>query len=164
MRGYSPTSEADEISDRFKNLNVRMHRPRRNSRWTNRLWGQKAPCPSYDSMLNPNLKENPEYLPKDPIEILTKAPPPAPASNDRYYAVWQRFGDVFGSLGRINIWNTTGPVDGEASIAQVAVIRGDPMQAIESEKLSMLPLRLPNGRPFLPSVRPETASSTRFPH
>ena len=81
------------------------------------------------------LKENPTYLPKDPIEILTKVPPPAPASNDRYYAVWQRFGDVFGSIGRINIWNTSGPVGGETSIAQVAVIRGTPMQAIEAGKI-----------------------------
>jgi len=81
------------------------------------------------------LKENTEFLPENPIEILTKAPPPAPASNDRYYAVWQRYGDVYGSLGRINIWNTSGPVGGETSIAQVAVIRGIPMQAIEAGKI-----------------------------
>lgn len=92
------------------------------------------------------LKENTKYLPEDPIEILTKAPPPAPASNDRYYAVWQRYGDVFGSIGRINIWNTTGPVGGETSIAQVAVIRGTPMQAIEAGKIehsSFTPSRRP---------------------
>lgn len=81
------------------------------------------------------IKENPRFLPKDPLEILTKVPPPEPASNDRYYAVWQRFGDVFGSIGRINIWNTTGPIGGETSIAQVAVIRGSPMQAIEAGKI-----------------------------
>ncbi len=92
------------------------------------------------------LKDHPTYLPKDPIEILTKMPPPAPASNDRYYAVWQRFGDVFGSLGRINIWNTTGPVGGETSIAQVAVIRGTPMQAIEAGKIEH--------SAFAPSKRP----------
>jgi hypothetical protein len=92
------------------------------------------------------LKEHPTYLPKDPIEILSKVPPPAPASNDRYYAVWQRFGDVFGSIGRINIWNTTGPVGGETSIAQVAVIRGTPMQAIEAGKIEH--------SAFAPSKRP----------
>ena len=74
-------------------------------------------------------------LPDDPLEILTKIPPPAPASNDRYYAVWQRFGDVFGTIGRINIWDTTGPVGNETSIAQTAVIRGSPMQAIEAGKI-----------------------------
>lgn len=74
-------------------------------------------------------------LPDDPSEILTKVPPPDPASNDRYYAVWQRFGDVFGTLGRINVWDTTGPVGNETSIAQTAVIRGTPMQAIEAGKI-----------------------------
>ena len=92
------------------------------------------------------LKRNPKFLPKDPVEILTKAPPPTPASNDRYYAVWQRYGDVYGSLGRINIWNTTGPVAGETSIAQVAVIRGSPMQAIEAGKIEH--------SAFTPSKRP----------
>jgi hypothetical protein len=92
------------------------------------------------------LKEHPTYLPKDPTEILTKVPPPDPASNDRYYAVWQRFGDVFGSIGRINIWNVSGPVRGETSIAQVAVIRGTPMQAIEAGKIEH------SG--FAPSKRP----------
>ena len=33
-------------------------------------------------------------LPDDPLKILSKVPPPDPASNDRYYAVWHRFGDV----------------------------------------------------------------------
>lgn len=74
-------------------------------------------------------------LPEDPTQIFSKVPPPAPASNDRYYAVWQRFGDVFGTLGRINIWDTTGPVGNETSIAQTAVIRGSPMQAIEAGKI-----------------------------
>lgn len=92
------------------------------------------------------LKEHPKYLPKNPMDILTKVPPPDPASNDRYYAVWQRFGDVFGSIGRINIWNTTGPVGGETSIAQVAVIRGTPMQAIEAGKIEH--------SAFAPSKRP----------
>jgi len=74
-------------------------------------------------------------LPEDPLEILTKVPPPAPAANDRYYAVWHRFGDVFGSAGRVNIWDTAGPIGNETSIAQVAVIRGSPMQAIEAGKI-----------------------------
>ena len=92
------------------------------------------------------LRENPVYLPEDPMEILTKVPPPAPASNDRYYAVWQRYADNYGSLGRINIWNTAGPVGGETSIAQVAVIRGSPMQAIEAGKIEH--------SSFAPSKRP----------
>lgn len=75
--------------------------------------------------------------PKRPEEVLTKIPPPAPASNDRYYAVWQRFGTFYGSAGRINVWNTTGPVDNETSIAQVAVIGGSPMQAIEAGKIEL---------------------------
>ena len=90
--------------------------------------------------------ESNKFLPKDPAEIYTKVPPPAPASNGRYYAVWRKSGDVFGSLGRINIWNTTGPVSGETSIAQVAVIRGTPMQAIEAGKIEHAS--------FSPSKRP----------
>jgi hypothetical protein len=73
--------------------------------------------------------------PEKPEDVLSKMAPPAPASNDRYYAVWQRFGTFYGSAGRINIWNTTGPVDNETSIAQVAVIGGTPMQAIEAGKI-----------------------------
>lgn len=79
--------------------------------------------------------ESTKFLPEDPAEILSKVPPPAPASNDRYDAVWRKNGDVFGSLGRINIWNTAGPVNNETSIAQVAVIHGSPMQAIEAGKI-----------------------------
>ncbi len=108
--------------------------------------GPKGTVPVVRFDVESYFKENPNYLPKDPMEIFTKVPPPAPASNDRYYAVWQRFGDVFGSLGRINIWNTTGPVGGETSIAQVAVIRGSPMQAIEAGKIehsSFSPSRRP---------------------
>jgi hypothetical protein len=74
-------------------------------------------------------------LPANPADVLYKVPPPSPESNDRYYGVWQRFGTVYGSAGRINIWNVTGPVTGETSIAQVAVIRGTPMQAIEAGKI-----------------------------
>lgn len=81
------------------------------------------------------LKANPTFLPRDPLDVLSKVPPPAPASNDRYYAVWQRFADTFGTLGRINIWDTEGPVGNETSIAQTAVIRGTPMQAIEAGKI-----------------------------
>jgi hypothetical protein len=75
--------------------------------------------------------------PKDPRDVLRKIPPPAPESNDRYYAVWQRFGTFFGTAGRINIWETSGPVSNETSIAQTAVIRGDPMQAIEAGKIEL---------------------------
>lgn len=78
-----------------------------------------------------------ETLPKNPSDVLQKIPPPAPASNDRYYAVWQRFGTFFGTAGRINVWDTSGPVANETSIAQTAVIRGDPMQAIEAGKIEL---------------------------
>lgn len=73
--------------------------------------------------------------PEDPEDVLKKVPPPSPASNDRYYVTWHRFGTFYGSSGRINIWNTSGPVNNETSIAQVAVIRGTPMQAIEAGKI-----------------------------
>ncbi len=92
------------------------------------------------------LKANPTYLPRDPRELFSKVPPPAPASNNRYYAVWQRFSDNFGTLGRINIWDTDGPVGNETSIAQTAVIRGTPMQAIEAGKIETTG--------FAPSKRP----------
>lgn len=75
--------------------------------------------------------------PKDPRDVLKKIPPPAPDSNQRYYAVWQRFGTFYGTAGRINIWNTDGPVENETSIAQTAVIRGNPMQAIEAGKIEV---------------------------
>jgi hypothetical protein len=73
--------------------------------------------------------------PENPEDVLKKLPPPSPDTNDRYYVVWQRFGTFYGSSGRINIWNTSGPVNNETSIAQVAVIRGTPMQAIEAGKI-----------------------------
>ena len=78
-----------------------------------------------------------EDLPEDPAEVLRKPPPPAPDSNKRYYGVWQRFGTFFGTIGRINIWDTGGPTAGETSIAQTAVIRGNPMQAIEAGKIEL---------------------------
>lgn len=108
--------------------------------------GPRGTVPIVRFDIDTYLKENTKYLPKDPVEILTKVPPPSPASNDRYYAVWHRYGDVFGSSGRINVWNTTGPVGGETSIAQVAVIRGTPMQAIEAGKIEH--------SSFSPSKRP----------
>ncbi|MDJ0625155.1 MAG: neprosin family prolyl endopeptidase [Candidatus Caenarcaniphilales bacterium] len=108
--------------------------------------GPKGTVPIVRFDLDSYLKANPNYLPKDPMEIFSKVPPPAPASNDRYYAVWQRFGDVYGGIGRINIWNTTGPVGNETSIAQVAIIRGSPMQAIEAGKIEHAS--------FAPSKRP----------
>jgi len=76
-------------------------------------------------------------LPENPEDVLKKTPPPSPASNNRYYGVWQRFGTFFGTSGRINIWDTSGPVSGETSIAQTAVIRGSPMQAIEAGKIEL---------------------------
>ena len=76
-------------------------------------------------------------LPENPADILKKIPPPAPASNNRYYGVWQRFDTFFGTSGRINIWDTAGPNSGETSIAQTAVIRGNPMQAIEAGKIEL---------------------------
>jgi hypothetical protein len=75
--------------------------------------------------------------PKNPADVLKKIPPPAPESNNRYYAVWQRFGTFYGSAGRINVWDTAGPSGNETSIAQTAVIRGDPMQAIEAGKIEL---------------------------
>ena len=75
--------------------------------------------------------------PKNPSDVLKKLPPPAPESNDRYYTVWQRFGTFYGSAGRINIWDTAGPVNNETSIAQTALIRGEPMQAIEAGKIEL---------------------------
>jgi hypothetical protein len=108
--------------------------------------GPKGTVPIVRFNVDSYLKENPAYLPKDPREIISKVPPPDPASNDRYYAVWQRYADNYGSLGRINIWNTAGPVGGETSIAQVAVIRGSPMQAIEAGKIEH--------SAFAPSKRP----------
>jgi hypothetical protein len=79
--------------------------------------------------------ETERELPEDPADVLRKEPPPSPASNSRYYGVWQRFGTVYGSAGRINIWDVSGLVSSETSIAQVAVIRGSPMQAIEAGKI-----------------------------
>ncbi len=73
--------------------------------------------------------------PRDPRDVLRKIEPPAPDSNKRYYAVWQRFDTFYGTSGRINVWDTSGPVNDETSIAQTAVIRGDPMQAIEAGKI-----------------------------
>ena len=75
--------------------------------------------------------------PRDPRDVLKKIPPPAPDSNNRYYAVWQRFGTFYGTAGRINVWDTSGPVGNETSIAQTAVIRGTPMQAIEAGKVEL---------------------------
>jgi hypothetical protein len=73
--------------------------------------------------------------PRDPRDVLQKLEPPGPDSNNRYYIAWQRFGTFFGTAGRINVWDTTGPTGDETSIAQTAVIRGTPMQAIEAGKI-----------------------------
>ena len=86
--------------------------------------------------------------PKDIREVLLKVPPPAPAANSRYYVTWLRFGTFFGTAGRINIWDTTGPTGNETSIAQTAVIRGNPMQAIEAGKIEVQSLN-GNHRPHL---------------
>ena len=92
--------------------------------------------------------QNVRDLPEDPADIFKKPPPPAPDGNSRYYGVWIRTGTFFGTLGRINIWDTNGPTSGETSIAQTAVIRGNPMQAIEAGKIELNSL---NGdfRPYL---------------
>jgi hypothetical protein len=78
---------------------------------------------------------NERDLPEKPEDVLRKPPPPSPDSNERYYGVWQRFDTFLGTSGRINIWDTPGPNSGETSIAQTAVIRGTPMQAIEAGKI-----------------------------
>ena len=75
--------------------------------------------------------------PENPQHVLRKPPPPAPASDNRYYVVWQRFDTFYGSSGYINVWDTAGPVNSETSIGQVAVIRGTPMQAIEAGKIEL---------------------------
>jgi hypothetical protein len=84
--------------------------------------------------------KNERDLPERPEDVLKKAPPPSPDANNRYYGVWQRFDTFFGTSGRINIWDTAGPNSGETSIAQTAVIRGNPMQAIEAGKIESSPL------------------------
>jgi hypothetical protein len=78
-----------------------------------------------------------EVPPEDPADVLQKLPPPAPAANNRYYGVWQQEpGTFYGTAGRINVWDVDGPVGtDETSIAQTAVIRGSPMQAIEAGKI-----------------------------
>jgi len=80
---------------------------------------------------------NVKVPPENPQDVLRKLPPPAPASNNRYYVVWQRYDTFYGSSGYINIWDTAGPVNNETSIGQVAVIRGTPMQAIEAGKIEL---------------------------
>jgi hypothetical protein len=81
--------------------------------------------------------KNEHDLPENPQDVLKKIPPPSPNSNNRYYGVWQRFDTFFGTSGRINIWDTSGPNSRETSIAQTAVIRGNPMQAIEAGKIEL---------------------------
>jgi hypothetical protein len=81
--------------------------------------------------------KNEHDLPENPQDVLKKVPPPSPGSNNRYYGVWQRFDTFFGTSGRINIWDISGPISRETSIAQTAVIRGNPMQAIEAGKIEL---------------------------
>ena len=97
--------------------------------------------------------------PRDPRDVLKKVPPPAPTSNDRYYAVWQRFGTFFGTAGRINIWDPSGPVGNETSIAQTAVIRGTPMQAIEAGKIEVQSLNGNRNPHFFTYYRTNGAAS-----
>jgi Neprosin len=89
-----------------------------------------------------------EFLPIDPAKLLTKLPPQYRAdgsikgseSNRRYYVASYRYrpSEVsFGTSGWINTWDTKGPENNETSIAQTAVIRGDPMQAIEAGKIEL---------------------------
>jgi len=78
-----------------------------------------------------------EIPPQDPLEMISKVPPaPAPAPNSRYYAVSTQNGTFLGTAACINVYDTAGPTNGsDTSIMQTAVIRGNPMQAIEAGKL-----------------------------
>ncbi|WP_164002294.1 neprosin family prolyl endopeptidase [Pyxidicoccus caerfyrddinensis] len=76
--------------------------------------------------------------PENPEDVFERIPEPSPASNDRYYGNWNKTGGpFFGSAAIINLWDTSGPVDNETSIAQVAVMRGNPIQAIEVGKIEL---------------------------
>lgn len=76
--------------------------------------------------------------PENPADVFKRIPQPSPASNDRYYGHWNKTGGpFFGSAAIVNVWDTSGPVENETSIAQVAVIRGSPMQAIEVGKIEL---------------------------
>lgn len=44
---------------------------------------------------------------------------------------------MYGTSANINIWDTVRPVGNETSIAQVAVIRGTPMLAVEAGKIEL---------------------------
>ena len=100
-----------------------------------------------------------KVIPKTPSDILQKVPPPAPNSNNRYYAVWQRFGTFFETAGRVNVWDTPGPVGNETSIANTAVIRGDPMQAIEAGKIELQSLNGDTNPHFFTYFRTNGAAS-----
>lgn len=97
--------------------------------------------------------------PRDPRDVLQKIPPPAPASNNRYYVFWDRFGTFFGSAGRINVWDTSGPVGNETSIAQTAVTGGTPMQAIEAGKIELQSLNGNRGPYFFTYYRTNDQAS-----
>jgi hypothetical protein len=77
--------------------------------------------------------------PENPDDVFKRIPAPSPASNDRYYGNWNKTtgGPFFGSAAIVNIWDTPGPVNNETSIAQVAVMRGSPLQAIEVGKIEL---------------------------
>ncbi len=101
-----------------------------------RTRGPKGTVPVVRFDLETYLK-NERDLPEKPEDVLKKIPPPSPDANQRYYGVWQRFNTFFGTSGRINIWDVPGPNPGETSIAQTAVIRGNPMQSIEAGKIEL---------------------------
>lgn len=63
--------------------------------------------------------------PADPQHVFEKLAPPQPETNKRYYASWERLGEMYGTSGRINVWDTAGPSYSETSIAQVGVFRGE---------------------------------------
>ena len=74
--------------------------------------------------------------PSDPSSVITSLEGPTPDANDRYYAAWQQTTEsCFGAAGWINVWDTEDPIGRDTSIAQVAVIGGEPMQAIEAGKI-----------------------------
>lgn len=80
-----------------------------------------------------------EIPPASPEEMFAKMPPPAPASNNRYYVSWQRTGTWFGAGAAFNVWNAPGLSTGEDNIAQLAVFTrsGTVGQSVEAGKIQM---------------------------
>lgn len=74
-------------------------------------------------------------LPQDIRASKKRGSTRSPATNDRYYAVWRQHGTFYGTSGYINIWDTAGPIEGDTSIAQMIVMRGD--EAVEAGKIEL---------------------------